>query len=37
MDALPGIAFDDDSQIVEAHVRKGYDKERPRVEVTIQS
>lgn len=35
MDALSGIVWEDDSQIVEAVVRKDYDKERPRVEVEI--
>lgn len=36
MDALTGIAFEDDSQIMEAHVRKDYDKARPRVEIAIE-
>lgn len=35
MDALTGIAWEDDSQIQLATVRKGYDKERPRMEITI--
>ena len=35
MDALTGIVFVDDIQIVEAHVRKEYDKARPRVEVAV--
>jgi len=34
-DALSGIVWEDDSQIVEAHVFKGYDKERPRIELEI--
>jgi len=34
-DALNGIAWEDDSQVVELHLRRGDDKERPRVEVSI--
>jgi Holliday junction resolvase RusA-like endonuclease len=34
MDALSGIAYEDDSQIKQATVALAYDKERPRIEVT---
>ena len=34
-DALIGIAYTDDSQIVEIHARRFDDKHNPRVEVTI--
>jgi crossover junction endodeoxyribonuclease RusA len=36
-DALNGIAWDDDSQIMELSVARNFDRERPRAEVTIQS
>jgi len=35
MDALTGIVWEDDAQIVEATVRKEYDKQHPRIEITI--
>jgi crossover junction endodeoxyribonuclease RusA len=35
IDALTGIVWEDDSQIQIAHVRKYYDKEKPRIEVEI--
>lgn len=35
MDALSGIVWDDDSQVEEAVVRKAYDWQRPRIEITI--
>ena len=35
MDALNGIAYDDDSQICEAHVYRAYDAHKPRIEVTV--
>lgn len=35
MDALSGIVWEGDSQIVEAHVSKRYDKKNPRIEITI--
>jgi Holliday junction resolvase RusA-like endonuclease len=35
MDACNGIVWDDDSQVVEAHVFKEYDKENPRIELLI--
>lgn len=35
-DALTGIVWLDDSQIVEAHVFKRYDKERPRIEIELE-
>lgn len=35
MDALSGIVWEDDSQIVDARVRKFYDKEKPRIEILI--
>lgn len=36
-DALNGIVWEDDSQVVEAHVTVGYDKDRPRTEVRVES
>ena len=36
MDALTGIVWLDDSQVQEATVTKKYDKENPRIEITIQ-
>ncbi len=35
-DALTGIAYHDDSQIVDIHARRFEDKANPRVEVTIE-
>lgn len=35
LDALNGIVYEDDSQIAELILRRGYDAEHPRVEVTI--
>lgn len=35
LDALSGIVWLDDSQIVELTTRKGYDKEAPRIEVEV--
>ncbi len=34
-DALTGIVWRDDSQIAELHLYRDYDKQRPRIEVTI--
>ena len=34
-DALNGIVYKDDSQIISCHVEKHTDKENPRVEVTV--
>ena len=36
LDACTGILWEDDGQIVELHLSKGYDKERPRVEMTVE-
>ena len=36
-DALSGIVWDDDSQVEELTVRRGYDRERLRVELTLTS
>ena len=36
LDALKRIAFPDDAQVVELHVYKRVDKERPRVEVRVE-
>jgi Holliday junction resolvase RusA-like endonuclease len=35
LDALRGQAFEDDSQVVELHMFRGDDKERPRCEVEV--
>jgi Holliday junction resolvase RusA-like endonuclease len=35
LDALTGIAYDDDSQVAELHLYRAYDKNRPRIEVQI--
>lgn len=35
MDALTGVVWVDDSQIMEAHVYKSYDKQNPRIEIDI--
>jgi len=35
LDALTGIAYEDDSQIDELRVRRGYDKKNPRIELTV--
>jgi len=37
MDSLSGIVWVDDSQIQVAHVEKAYDKENPRIELTIKN
>lgn len=34
-DALSGIVYQDDSQITRALVTKHYDKQRPRIEITL--
>tara|TARA_R110000868_G_scaffold99181_3_gene273063 strand:+ start:264 stop:626 length:363 start_codon:yes stop_codon:yes gene_type:complete len=36
MDACTGLVWVDDSQIQEAHVIKHYDKENPRIELSIE-
>lgn len=35
LDSLKGIAFEDDSQVVEIHARREEDPANPRVEVTV--
>lgn len=35
LDALNGVAYRDDTQVIELHVRKSY-SEKPRVEVCIE-
>jgi Holliday junction resolvase RusA-like endonuclease len=35
LDALTGIAYLDDSQISELHLKRAYDKARPRIEVVL--
>lgn len=35
LDALSGIAWEDDGQIVDLRTRKHVDKERPRVEIEV--
>ncbi len=37
LDALTGIVWEDDKQIVRMTVEKAYDKERPRIEIAIES
>lgn len=36
LDALTGIVWEDDKQIDELLIRRDYDKERPRIELTIE-
>jgi Holliday junction resolvase RusA-like endonuclease len=36
LDALTGIVYEDDSQIVELTLRRAYDKARPRIEISGQ-
>jgi Holliday junction resolvase RusA-like endonuclease len=35
LDALTGIAYLDDSQIAKLTIERGYDKVRPRIEMTV--
>lgn len=35
LDALTGIVWEDDDQLIELHLRKEYDKENPGVEIVI--
>jgi Holliday junction resolvase RusA-like endonuclease len=35
LDALKKIAFGDDAQVIDLHVRKTLDRERPRVEIEV--
>lgn len=35
LDSLTGIVWEDDSQIVELHTSKRYDKKEPRIEVGV--
>lgn len=35
LDGLNGIAWDDDSQVDEIYIRRGYDKSNPRADVEI--
>ena len=37
LDALTGIARHDDSQIADLHLRRAYDKARPRIEAAIRA
>jgi Holliday junction resolvase RusA-like endonuclease len=37
LDALTGIAYEDDSQIADLHLLRAYDKGRPRVEIAIET
>ena len=36
-DALSGIVYGDDSQIAELHLKRGYDKNLPRIEVRAEA
>lgn len=35
LDALTGIAYEDDSQVAELHLKRSYDKVRPRIEIAL--
>jgi len=35
LDALTGIVWEDDSQILELHIYKDYDKQNPRIELEV--
>jgi Holliday junction resolvase RusA-like endonuclease len=35
LDALTGIAYEDDSQIAKLTIERGYDKARPRIEISV--
>lgn len=35
LDALTGIAYEDDSQIAALTLKRAYDKQKPRIEVTV--
>lgn len=35
IDALTGVCWEDDSQIVDLHIRKYIDKDKPRAEITV--
>ena len=37
LDALTGIAYLDDSQISELHLKRAYDKIKPRIEIVLAS
>ena len=34
-DALSGVVYADDSQIADLHLRRSYDKARPRIEIEV--
>ena len=36
-DAMSGVLYEDDGQICDLRIRKGYDKERPRVEMSVEA
>jgi len=35
LDTLTGIVYEDESQIAELHLKRAYDKARPRIEVEV--
>lgn len=35
LDSLTGVIWEDDSQVAEMNIRKGYDKAKPRIEIEI--
>jgi Holliday junction resolvase RusA-like endonuclease len=35
LDALTGIAYEDDSQIAALHLRRAFDKKNPRIEISL--
>ena len=36
LDALQGLAYDDDKRVVELHATRGVDRDNPRVEITVE-
>lgn len=37
LDALTGIVWEDDNQIIDLHITKHFDKQKPRAELTFES
>ena len=36
LDALSGIAYEDGSQMATLHLKRAYDKDRPRIEIRLE-